>query len=210
MSAAAGAGGSQPYGAAAMMFNKPWMDVKAEYVEAGSQFHRVALDAPLTSEPNRENVMVTVRPTNFLSLTGGRNNYLSPVENTQTEVSSQVNSASGALRVLGTGLSATYYHSGFRGGHERRDSLHGGPQGLLTAAGELELHGEPAERRADHAIVCNQPDGEPDAAAGCERADQPFARGNYGIVRRRIAFEFCFGHGGVSDVLRSRAQLRAV
>ncbi|MFZ0392779.1 MAG: carboxypeptidase-like regulatory domain-containing protein [Terracidiphilus sp.] len=115
MSAAAGAGGSQPYGAAAMMFNKPWMDVKAEYVEAGSQFHRVALDAPLTSEPNRENVMVTVRPTNFLSLTGGRNNYLSPVENTQTEVSSQVNSASGALRVLGTGLSATYYHSGFEG-----------------------------------------------------------------------------------------------
>ncbi len=115
MAAAAGVGGNQPYGAAAMVFNKPWMDMKAEYVDAGSQFHRVALDAPLTSEPDRENINVTVRPASFLSLGAGRNNYLSPVSGSEIEVRSDVNSVSGAVRVLGTGLSASLYQSSFEG-----------------------------------------------------------------------------------------------
>lgn len=115
LSAAAGVGGNQPYGAAGLVYGKPWMDVKAEYVAAGSQFHRVALDLPLTSEPNRENVNVTVRPASFLSFTAGRSNYLSPVQGTQTTVQSSVDDLSGSLRVLATGISASYYHSGFEG-----------------------------------------------------------------------------------------------
>lgn len=115
MSASAGVGGNQPYGAAAMVYSKPWLDMKAEYVEAGSNFHRVALDAPLTSEPDRENVNVTVRPASFLSFSAGRNNYLSPIAGSGSEVRSDVNDFSGALRALGTGVSATYYHSSFMG-----------------------------------------------------------------------------------------------
>jgi hypothetical protein len=119
LSASAGVGGNQPYAAAGMVYGRSWMDMKAEYVEAGSQFHRVALDLPLTSEPNRENINVTVRPTGFLSFSAGRNNYLSPVAATPTQaattVQSLVNDVSGSLRLLATGLSATYYHSSFEG-----------------------------------------------------------------------------------------------
>jgi hypothetical protein len=115
MSASAGVGGNQPYGAAGLVYSKPWLDIKAEYVEAGSGFHRVALDAPLTSEPDRENINVTVRPASFLSFSAGRNNYLSPVAESATEVRSDVNEISGAMRVLGTGFSASLYHSSFEG-----------------------------------------------------------------------------------------------
>jgi hypothetical protein len=115
LSASAGVGGNQPYGAAGLLYERSWLDLKAEYVEAGSQFHRVALDAPLTSEPDRENIDVTLRPASFLSFSAGRNNYLSPVAGTQTNVRSDVNSLSGALRLLGTGVSASYYHSSFQG-----------------------------------------------------------------------------------------------
>jgi hypothetical protein len=115
VSASAGVGGNQPYGAAGLVYGQRWLDMKAEYVEAGSQFHRVALDAPLTSEPDRENVNVTVRPASFLSFSAGRNNYLSPLAGTQTNVRSDVNDVSGSVRLLGTGVSASYYHSSFEG-----------------------------------------------------------------------------------------------
>lgn len=115
VSAAAGVGGNQPYGAAGLVYSKPWMDMKAEYVEAGSQFHRVALDLPLTSEPNRENINVTVRPASFLTFSAGRDNYMSPLAGTQTSVQSIVNDVSGSLRLVGTSVSGTYYHSGFQG-----------------------------------------------------------------------------------------------
>ena len=115
MAVSGGVGANQPYGAGSVYFSRPWLDVKAAYIEAGNQFHRVAVAAPLMSEPDRENVNATVRPTHFLSFSGGRNNYLSPVGNTQTNVRSTVNDVSGALRVAGTGLSATYYHSSYMG-----------------------------------------------------------------------------------------------
>lgn len=110
-----GAGSNQPYGAGSVDFKNTWLDMKAAYIEAGSQFHRVVVEAPLMSEPDRENVTVTVTPTHFLSFSGGRNNYLSPVANTQTNVRSAVDDVSGALSVAGTGLSATYYHSSYMG-----------------------------------------------------------------------------------------------
>jgi hypothetical protein len=115
IAASGGVGANQPYGAGSVNFSRPWLDLKAAYIEAGNQFHRVAVAAPLMSEPDRENAMVTVRPTHFLSFSGGRNNYLSPLGNTQTNVRSTVNDVSGALRVAGTGLSATYYHSSYMG-----------------------------------------------------------------------------------------------
>lgn len=115
IAASRGVGANQPYGAGSVLFSRPWLDFKAAYIEAGSQFHRVAVAAPLMSEPDRENVNATVRPTHFLSFSGGRNNFLSPLGNTQTNVRSTVDDVSGALRVAGTGFSATFYRSNYMG-----------------------------------------------------------------------------------------------
>jgi hypothetical protein len=112
---AGGAGANQPYGAASFDLTRPRIDVKAAYIEAGSQFHRVAVAEPLTSEPDRENVLVTVRPTAFLTFSAGRNNFLSPVVDSQTEVRSGVDNVSGAVQVAGTGISASLYHSTYMG-----------------------------------------------------------------------------------------------
>ena len=210
MSASAGVGGNQPYGAAAMVFNKPWMDMKAEYVEAGSQFHRAALDAPLTSEPDRENINVTVRPASFLSFGAGRNNYLSPVTGSVTEVRSDVNSVSGAVRVLGTGISASLYQSSFEGASNDA-TAYSADRKIFSRlhANSSYMESRPSDAPIDE-VVCDQSYGEPVAAAGCERADQPVAGANHGIVWRRAAFKPGFGDGGVPDVLCSGAELVAV
>jgi len=112
---AGGVGANQPYGAASFDLARTRIDVKASYISAGSQFHRVAVTAPLLSEPDRENVMVTLRPSKYFSLAAGRNNFLSPAGNTQTNVRSSVDNASAGLQVAGIGMSASLYRSSYLG-----------------------------------------------------------------------------------------------
>lgn len=112
---AGGVGANQPYGAASLDLNRSRIDVKAAYIAAGSAFHRVDLAAPLMSEPDRENVSVVFRPVKALTLAAGRNNFLSPVGNTQSTVRSSVDNASAGLELAGTGLTASLYHSTYLG-----------------------------------------------------------------------------------------------
>lgn len=117
----AGTGADHPYGAGSFDLRHSWIDAKAAYVAAGSQFHRVVVGAPFVSEPDRENVVVTVRPASFLTLSGGRNNYLSPVgyltpgSSAQNNVRATADQGSGSVQVEGTSLSETFYHSTFQG-----------------------------------------------------------------------------------------------
>ncbi len=113
IAASGGIGANQPYGAASLDFLSTRVDVKAAYIAAGSQFQRVAIDTPLLSEPDRENIMITARPLNFLTVEGGRQNYLNPVAGSTTQVRSTVDQVSGDLKVYGTSLSATFYHSDY-------------------------------------------------------------------------------------------------
>jgi len=115
LGASGGIGANQPYGAASVDFSRPWIDLKAAYIEAGSQFQRVALETPLLSEPDRENVQVTIRPAKFISFSGGRQNFLNPIGNSQKNVRSSVNQVSGNLEIKGTGFSASLYHSTYLG-----------------------------------------------------------------------------------------------
>lgn len=115
LAVAGGVGANQPYGAASAQYDRPWIEAKAAYIDAGSNFHRVAIEEPLMSEPDRENVLVTVRPFHFLSISGGRQNFLSPVSNSQKNVRSSLNQISGALELGGFGFSASLYHSAFLG-----------------------------------------------------------------------------------------------
>ncbi|HTB96501.1 MAG TPA: hypothetical protein VK716_05800 [Terracidiphilus sp.] len=113
LAASGGVGANQPYGAASLSFLRPWIDAKAAYIEAGSQFHRVAVSAPLMSEPDRENVLVSLKPTHFFTISGGRQNYLTPLNNTQTNVRSTVDQVSSGLLIAGLGLSASLFHSSY-------------------------------------------------------------------------------------------------
>ncbi len=106
-----GIGANQPYGAGSIDFTRNWIAAKAAYIAAGSQFHRVAVEAPLMSEPDRENVLVTLKPSRFFSVSGGRQNFLSPEAHSQTSVRSSVNLISGNLEVAKTGLSASLFQS---------------------------------------------------------------------------------------------------
>ncbi len=110
-----GVGANQPYGAASFDFLRPWIDVKAAYIEAGSNFRRVAVAAPLFSEPNRENAIVTLRPSKYFTVSGGRQNFLSPVTNSTSSVQSSVDEGSGNIFVARTNVSASLYHSNYQG-----------------------------------------------------------------------------------------------
>jgi hypothetical protein len=114
---AGGIGANQRYGAASLDFTRPWIAAKAAYINAGSQFHRVAITAPLSSEADRENVLVTLRPVRYFSIGGGRQNFLSPVANSQNTVLSTVNEGNANLQVFQTGLSASLYHSTYLGNY---------------------------------------------------------------------------------------------
>jgi hypothetical protein len=115
LAVSAGVGANQPYAAASFDFLRPWIDLKAAYIDAGSQFQRVAVDAPLFSEPDRENAVVTVHPMKYFSVSGGRQNFLSPVNDSTETVRSTVNSLAGNALIKGASLSASFYRSSYLG-----------------------------------------------------------------------------------------------
>lgn len=109
----AGVGANQPYGAASVNLSRTWIDLQAAYMGAGQQFHRVDLVSPLFAEPDRENILVTVRPSSFLTLSGAHQNYLVPQFPSTTNVRSSVDQGSAGLRVSGTLLNGAIYHSSY-------------------------------------------------------------------------------------------------
>jgi hypothetical protein len=110
-----GVGANQPYGAASVDFRRKWIIVKAAYIEAGDQFHRAVVDAPLESEPDRENISVSLKPTRFFSVTAGRQNFLTPLTHSQNNTRSSIDQGTAGLNFAGVGLLATFYHSTYLG-----------------------------------------------------------------------------------------------
>jgi hypothetical protein len=110
-----GVGANQPYGAASLDFRRKWIIVQAAYVEAGNQFHRAVVEAPLLSEPDRENVVVTLKPARYFSISGGRQNFLTPLSESQNNVRSSIDQVTANLDVAGVGLVASFYHSTYLG-----------------------------------------------------------------------------------------------
>ena len=92
-----------------------WIIVQAAYVEAGNQFHRAVVEAPLLSEPDRENAVVTLKPTRYFSVSAGRQNFLTPVSDSQTNVRSSIDQGTASLDVAKIGLLASFYHSTYLG-----------------------------------------------------------------------------------------------
>ena len=111
-----GVGSGELYGASSLSITKPRYDVQAAYIRQEGKFRRVNVDQPLSSEPDRENVIVTVRPTEFVTLSAGRQNYLSPVQDSQENIRSSVNQASANVQVAGVGISASLFRSTYGDG----------------------------------------------------------------------------------------------
>ena len=61
--------------------DRNWIDVKAAYIDASNGFRRITTPSVFAAEPDRENVLVTVKPYSSLVLTAGHENFLSPVGN---------------------------------------------------------------------------------------------------------------------------------
>jgi hypothetical protein len=110
-----GVGANQPYGAASLDFRRKWIIVQAAYIEAGDQFRRAVVEAPLLSEPDRENVVITLKPTGFFSISAGRQNFLTPLSNSQNNVRSSIDQGTASLNIVGVGLLASFYHSTYLG-----------------------------------------------------------------------------------------------
>jgi hypothetical protein len=110
-----GMGSYQPYAAASLSLTRQRIDLKAAYYESGSQFRRTDVQTPISSEPYRENILLTVRATPYLTLTAGRQNYLTPVYESQNNLRSTVNQASVSLQVAGVAMSAMLLQSTYDG-----------------------------------------------------------------------------------------------
>ncbi len=116
----AGVGDGHGYAAASVVARRPSFDVKGAYIVANPQFRRTDLPLDLTIEPDRENVSVVLRPTRQLTVTLGRQNYLTPPPDGQqgaVSLRSTVNQVAvdarlGAVSVTAMGFQSHYDGSG--------------------------------------------------------------------------------------------------
>ncbi len=74
----AGIGGNQPYAATTLSVHQDWIDLKTGYIQAGDRFRRITTPSVFAAEPDRENILVTLKPISNLVLNGGHENLLQP------------------------------------------------------------------------------------------------------------------------------------
>ena len=106
-----GVGSNKPYAALSFRTTRNWFDIRAAYIEASSHFARSTLGTPLTSEPIHENILIAVKPKDWLTVSGGRERFLTPVSNTASNVSSTVNSFGVSTQAWSVLLTATAFRS---------------------------------------------------------------------------------------------------
>jgi hypothetical protein len=74
----AGMGSNKPYFGASLDVLRYWYEIKAGYIRASSEFRRITTPSVFASEPDRENILVSVKPYSSLAFTAGRENFLAP------------------------------------------------------------------------------------------------------------------------------------
>jgi hypothetical protein len=108
---AGGAGSEAGYFATSMRYERDFASVKAGFVHAGDQFHRVILPQPEGSEMDGPNAQVTVRPMPKMSLTAAHNGYLQPSSPGQPSAHGTVNQLLAGGVAAGTTLNAAFFQS---------------------------------------------------------------------------------------------------
>lgn len=75
LGATGGIGANDPYAAASMTWEQRRFDLRASWVEQGSSFRRAGVAMPSQAEPDRENVLLTLRPATGFSFGVGRQHF---------------------------------------------------------------------------------------------------------------------------------------
>jgi len=115
----AGAGSNKPYFAASLDATRNWFELKAGYIQASSGFRRITTPSLFAAEPDRENILVTVKPYSSIVFTAGHENFLAPQGNLnapfQRASVDQLQSGFDVVRFrLGAGLFESRGPSGIR------------------------------------------------------------------------------------------------
>ncbi|HUU13840.1 MAG TPA: hypothetical protein VM182_09030, partial [Terriglobia bacterium] len=112
---AGGLGSNQGYFASSLTAEKDWMTLKASYVRAEDRFRRIIVETPLSSETDRENILLTLRPKPFVSFAVGRQNLLLPPGRGGGSLRATVNQFRGAADAAGFTFSGSFFDSRFQG-----------------------------------------------------------------------------------------------
>jgi hypothetical protein len=108
---AGGAGSQAGYFATSMHYERERASVKAGFVRAGNQFHRVILPTPEGSEMDGPNVQVTVRPQPKLTLSAAHNGYLQPSSAYGPSARGTVNQVLAGGTAGGVSMNAAFFQS---------------------------------------------------------------------------------------------------
>jgi hypothetical protein len=108
---AGGLGSNRGYLASSLTYDRDWMTVKAAYIRADERFRRITVQQPLSSEVDRENILVTLRPKPYASFTAGRQNFLQPLSDGRGAIHGSVNQYLATLAVARFNLSAALFDS---------------------------------------------------------------------------------------------------
>ena len=112
---AAGVGANQGYLGSTVAVDRRWLSLKAGYFVAGSRFRRIVIQSPLSSETDRENILVTLHPKPFLDFTVGHFNFLQPASDTSAALRATLNQYSASARAARFTLTASWFDSRVRG-----------------------------------------------------------------------------------------------
>jgi hypothetical protein len=121
-----GAGSNQPYAATAFDVHTATFGVKASYVSAGSDFRRVTVTTPLSSEVNRENLEVACQPFRAFSISAGHHNLLEPLTPTAPLSAASVNEAVSTFNVRRFTFGAGFFNSEYAGHMTNGTNFFGG------------------------------------------------------------------------------------
>ena len=109
--ATGGVGANQPYGSGSVALKREHLDIRASYVSMGDRFRRTGVPTPAQSEADRENVLITVRPTDRLSFGVGRQHFRQDSVLPGAPDRAMLNQVFASARVLGTSFAGGVYDS---------------------------------------------------------------------------------------------------
>lgn len=141
---AGGLGANEGYFASSLTAERDWVSVKGSYIAMGNRFRRIVLLTPLSSEIDRENILVTLRPKPFLTLSAGRHNYLQPVSQGRPAIRGTTNQYLASLTARRFTVSGALFDSHAQGSGSRGTSLSVG----RDFAGRLQLNANFLRSRA--------------------------------------------------------------
>jgi hypothetical protein len=110
-----GVGSDQPYAATGVEVHTTTFAVKASYVDAGSDFRRVTISSPLSSEVNRENIEVAYQPWHAFSISAGHHHLLEPLSPTAPFSTASVNEVVTNFNVARLYFGAGFFNSEYSG-----------------------------------------------------------------------------------------------